>query len=137
MIVVSAIVIAIPQALQQGAIRQHAGLLAFVFGIIAFLVESIVALGWTRITLKLHDGQNVETSDLIDAYPLLWTYIGASILAAIAIGIGFMLLFFPGVFLAVRLGFVPYAIVDSGAGPVEALQKSWELTRGSFWHLLG
>ena len=136
LIVVSAIIVMIPQSLEQGAFQREAAALGVIFGVIAFLVQSVVSLGWTRITLKLHDGESVEMSDLVEAYPLIWKYIGASILAGIAIGIGFMLLFLPGVFLAIRLGFFPYAIVDGGLGPVAALQKSWDLTRGSFWHLL-
>jgi uncharacterized membrane protein len=136
LIVVSAIITVIPQLLSQGATQQKATALALLFGIVAWVAEAVVALGWTRITLKLHDGQNAEMQDLIEPYPLLWKYIGASILAALAISIGFLVLFVPGVILAIRLGFFPFAIVDGGAGPVEALQKSWDLTRGSFWHLL-
>jgi uncharacterized membrane protein len=137
LIVVSAIIVAIPQLIQQGAVQQQAGPIAAIFGVIAFVAQAIVSLGWARVTLKLHDGQGVEMSDLVEPYPLIWKYIVASIIASIAIGIGFMLLIVPGVLLAIRLGFFPYIIVDEGAGPVEALQRSWELTRGSFWHLLG
>jgi len=137
LIVVSALVIGVVQGVEQGLAQQKAGFLAFVVGIIGFVVQSVISLGWTRITLKLHDGQGVEMSDLIEPYPLIWKYVGASILAGIAISIGFLILIVPGVFLAIRLGFFPYAIVDGGAGPVEALQKSWEITKGSFWHLFG
>ena len=137
LIVVSAVILAVVNGVEQGLNQQKAGFLAFVVGIIGYVVQSVVSLGWTRITLKLHDGQGVEMSDLIEPYPLIWKYIGASILAGIAIAIGFLILVVPGVYLAIRLGFFPYAIVDGGSGPVEALQKSWELTRGSVLHLLG
>ncbi len=42
----------------------------------------------------------------------------------------------PGVYLYVKLYFIPLVMLDDGVGPVVALRKSWRMTRGSFWQIL-
>ena len=37
----------------------------------------------------------------------------------------------------VRLFFVTQAAVVEGAGPVDAIKRSWQLTKGAFWRILG
>lgn len=41
------------------------------------------------------------------------------------------------VFSFIRLFLAPQAIVSEGLGPVRALQRSWSLTEGSFWRIVG
>ena len=40
-------------------------------------------------------------------------------------------------FFIVRLMFFPQMVVLEGRGPLEALSRSWQLVRGSFWRVLG
>lgn len=68
---------------------------------------------------------------------LILKVIAGTILTAIIFILGFILLIIPGIIFVIRLQFVPYFIVDKGAGPVEAVKKSWAATRGSFFSLLG
>ena len=51
-------------------------------------------------------------------------------------GVGLLLCIIPGIILSVRFQFFGWAIVDRELGPFEAMQESWELTRGSFWNLV-
>lgn len=54
-----------------------------------------------------------------------------SFIVFVAVGIGFLLLVIPGIFLAVSLVFAQAAVVIEDAGVVEALQRSWSLTSGN------
>jgi len=63
-----------------------------------------------------------------------WTaavLIGVSVIVSVAITVGFALLFFPGLFLAISLVFAQLAVVIEDAGVVEALERSWSLTSGN------
>ncbi len=42
----------------------------------------------------------------------------------------------PGVYLYVKLYFIPLVMLDDGVGPAVALRKSWQMTRGNFWPIL-
>ena len=48
-----------------------------------------------------------------------------------------VLLFFAVVFLIVRLSLAPAALMLENTGVVEGIGRSWALTRGSFWRVLG
>lgn len=56
--------------------------------------------------------------------------IGAGIVASILITIGMMLLIVPGIILACGLAATVAVVVAEDLGPIDALKRSWELTRG-------
>ena len=51
--------------------------------------------------------------------------------------VGFALLIVPGIFLAVRLAFVPYLVVDEDLDPVAAFRESWRRTAPVGWAIFG
>ena len=57
-----------------------------------------------------------------------------TLLAALALTV---LVFIAAVFLAVRLSLAPAALMLENTGVVEGIGRSWALTRGSFWRVLG
>jgi hypothetical protein len=69
--------------------------------------------------------------------PSLATLVVAGILAGIAVGIGFLLLVVPGIYLLTIWALVVPAIVLERAGVVEAFGRSRALVRGRFWPVLG
>lgn len=62
---------------------------------------------------------------------------GAVVLAAIGIAVGFLALFVPGVYLAVRWYFVPQAVVIEGARGPAALSRSTQIVQGFWWRTFG
>ena len=62
---------------------------------------------------------------------------GAVVLAAIGIAVGFLALFIPGVYLAVRWYFVPQAVVIEGVRGPAALSRSTQIVRGFWWRTFG
>ena len=58
----------------------------------------------------------------------------ATLLVALAL---IVLVFIAAVFLIVRLSLAPAALMLENTGVVEGIGRSWALTRGSFWRVLG
>ena len=62
---------------------------------------------------------------------------GAVVLAAIGIAVGFLALFIPGVYLAVRWYFVPQAVVVEGVRGPAALSRSTQIVQSFWWRTFG
>jgi hypothetical protein len=69
--------------------------------------------------------------------PFALRLFGLSILMAIGISIGFLLLIFPGFYLMGRWGLAPFALVQENLGVMAAFKRSRELTKGHVWEVLG
>lgn len=113
--------------------NQNAG--AFLIGnIAAWIINVIIDMGIIRIALKLVDMEKPSFSDLFQGKSLI-NYILASIINCVIIAVGFILLIIPGIIFAFRLQFAKYLVIDKGMGPVDAIHKSWDMTRGITWNL--
>ena len=71
------------------------------------------------------------------ATPYLGAVAGASILAGIAITIGFILIIVPGIILLTIWAVIVPAIVIGGAGALASFGRSRELVRGFGWQVFG
>ena len=60
-----------------------------------------------------------------------------SIVLGIVIGVGFVALVVPGIFLAVSLAVSTPALMVEGIGPMASIGRSWRLVSGERWRLLG
>lgn len=62
----------------------------------------------------------------------------ASILFGLAVGLGLLLLIIPGLYLFARLFlYQPLAAAEAIRNPLTLLTRSWELTKGNGWRILG
>jgi len=64
-------------------------------------------------------------------------YFGGSIVVAILVLLGLLLLIVPGIIIAMVLSFALYAIVDQKVGVFESLSMSNKMTTGYKWQLFG
>lgn len=55
--------------------------------------------------------------------------------AGLAIVLGFVLLFLPGIYLSVRYAFADVVAFNSQPGPIESCRRSSLFTRGRFWQI--
>ncbi len=58
----------------------------------------------------------------------------------LSLAVAFLLLIVPGIILLPRLIFAPYLLVDKKLGPLEAMSKSWEISKGhsgKVWGVIG
>jgi hypothetical protein len=68
--------------------------------------------------------------------PAFLSALVVSVVLAVAIPLGFALLFVPGLFLTVSLQFALFAVAVEDSGPIDALRRSWALASGNRWRLL-
>lgn len=106
-------------------------------GVINLGLGTLLSMGATAFYLAAHD--NPETADL----SALWhpqsflKYLGTSILYALAIVVGLVLLVVPGIILALMFMFSTFIVIDRDLGPIEAMKESNRITYGHKWTLLG
>jgi uncharacterized membrane protein len=71
------------------------------------------------------------------AFQNIWNVVIANILVSVIIGIGIALLIVPGIIFACRLAFVSYLVMDQKMEAMEAIKKSWAMTKGYSWTIFG
>jgi hypothetical protein len=109
---------------------------AAIAGLIGGIAGSIVGLwlqaGMIHLMLKIARGDPSATvSDLFSGTPWIVPLAVGSLLFSIIVGIGLMLLIFPGVILALMLWPYQYLVVDRNLGAMDALSAAKEITRGN------
>lgn len=67
----------------------------------------------------------------------IWALIGASLLYAIGVFLGFLALVIPGIYLAIRWVVASVTVILEDRGPTSALGRSAELVRGRWWPVFG
>jgi uncharacterized membrane protein len=101
---------------------------------VAWMFDMVIWLGLIKMTLRFVDGDKGELSDLFSTFSLIGQFFVASIAVGFIACVGFCLFVIPGIYWSIRLYMFPWALVDKGVGPFEAMRLSWEMTRGSCWN---
>jgi hypothetical protein len=101
----------------------------------AFLLQATLV----KAVQDVRDGRaDMSIGDTVRAaVPYLGPVAGASILAAIAITIGLILLIVPGLYLITIWAVIVPVIVLEGAGVFASFGRSQQLVRGNGWHVFG
>ncbi|WP_251331127.1 hypothetical protein [Haloplanus pelagicus] len=111
---------------------------AAALGLVAFLLGIVVVVVAARLLTRDLPALSSLPGDLFTrrlGRAFLSTLV-VSVVLAVVIPLGFVLLFFPGLFLTVSLQFAVFAVAVEDTGPVDALRRSWELASGNRWRLL-
>lgn len=105
--------------------------------IAGMLFGTVILLAATRAFTRGPNERGSVSADLFTRRigSALVSAIVANILVFVAVTIGFVLLFVPGLFLLVSFTFVIFAIGVEDAGPIAALRRSWDLASGNRWRL--
>ncbi len=104
------------------------GLMSFVY---AVFVTAPISYGVAYVFLKLIRGEKFDIADIFEGFKSNYIHVVLSYLltgAIVAAGIIFFIV--PGIIFACKLAFVPYLIIDKKMDTVEAVKKSWEMTKG-------
>ncbi|MCI0452320.1 MAG: hypothetical protein L0Z51_08000 [Candidatus Latescibacteria bacterium] len=102
----------------------------FALGLIELGVSATLSLGLAKIYLRFRDGERPVFENLFDGIAHFHKYLGASIIVFFAVMMGLVLLVVPGIVFLIRLWFLGFVIVDTKVGPLEAIQQSWDVSRG-------
>lgn len=130
------LVMAVLTALLSAALGRFGGFLGeilSVFGLFllqAALVKAVQDVRDGRVDLDLRQ-------TLSAAMPTVAPVAGASILASIAIGIGFALLIVPGLILVTFLSLIVPWIVIGRTAALSSFGRSWRTVSGNAWHVFG
>lgn len=113
-------------------------LIGLAFFLVYMALSSILQAALVRATIQDLNGQKPTFGDALSrALALLVPIIGLSILMSLGIGIGFMLLIIPGLYLAVRWSAAVPVLVHERLGVLASLKRSSQLTDGNRWRILG
>ncbi len=109
-------------------------LLSSLITVIRVIVGVVISMGIIRISVDFAEGKTPKIKDLFYT-DNIFNFIHGSIVKTFIVVFGIILFIIPGIIYSIRLEFVPYLIIDKRMGPFEALNKSWEMTRGNTWNL--
>lgn len=100
------------------------------------LVSAYLTIGVIRISLKLIDGKKPEFADLYSAKAEEFIrYILGSLLYALIIVAGYILLIIPGIIFQIKYQYYNYLIIDKARSPMDAIKESGKITQGYKWKL--
>jgi len=109
--------------------------LFFIISLVFGLAQVVLSMGLIYISIKLVKGEKPVFKDLFKKANKIIDYIISSMIYSIIVTFGFILLIIPGIIFATRFQFYQYLIIDKNKGPIEALEISWKMTKGSVWNL--
>jgi hypothetical protein len=99
-------------------------------GIVSVLVSAYMTGGIMATGLKAARGQPVSFGDPFSGGRFFGPMFVGVIANGIAVVLGMILCVVPGIILAFGLCLYPMLIVDQGLSGIDALKKSWEMTKG-------
>jgi uncharacterized membrane protein len=105
------------------------------FVLVAIITAIIIQMGGIVITLNIVDGKKTGYQDLLSQARFFFEYLIGSVLYALIILGGLILLIVPGIIWAVKFQFYRFYIIDKKMGPIEALKASGKATMGHKWKL--
>ncbi len=111
---------------------------SFYTGIYAMLLLVILALFsvfvYGIVFFRLGGGKNLKLSDLAKMSASRYLSILATfVLTGLIVGLGTMFFVIPGIYLFVRLFIAPVSAARDKKNPLDALSKSWSMTKGQGW----
>ena len=104
--------------------------------LISAYLFSLFSLGYLRNVIEAQADIEPQMSAYRQPVMRVINYVLASVIYAIAVGLGTILFILPGIYVAVRLQYYTMFILEEEANPIQALRHSWELTREQTWSLL-
>jgi len=109
--------------------------------ILTGLIEVFLLLpleyGYAFTFVKAARREKLEAGTLFAGFKTYWRTVGAGVLTGLIICAGLVCLIVPGIFLACKLAFVPYLVIDKKQGPLQAIATSWKMTGGHAMAVFG
>ncbi len=114
-------------------------LMALTYGLF-FIYAQVVGAGMIRASLNVTNGQPFRTADVFkfdNLGPVLLT----SIIVGVAVMVGMIACYVPGIIIAFLTSYSLYFVVDKNMAPVDAIKASYELVTKNFgstiiWYLV-
>lgn len=112
--------------------------LVILFGICFFLYLICgLKVGLIQLVFNVHDKTESSVADIFSRFYLAPRLVGTALIFGLIVVGGLVLLIIPGIYWALRFSLFPYFIVDQETGIIDSLKKSYAITQGNVWQLLG
>lgn len=109
----------------------------FVYLLLPALLGLVAQATIVRLAIDARAGTSRSVGEALKLALRLWpTALLAVFLAGVPVSVGLLLLVVPGLYLAGRLALALPLVIDAGAGPVEAVRRSWDMTAGNGWRII-
>jgi uncharacterized membrane protein len=118
-----------------GAVSAIANFIPFVGFLLGLFLSNPLNYGMSFAYLKAARGETVDINDQFSIFQNYWNVFLASLLTGIIVCVGFIFLIIPGIYLACKLAFVPYLVMDKKLQVIDALKVTWKMTDGYFWQV--
>lgn len=107
-------------------------------GLVCWFITMFLYVVTYRLANDAAKGEKPDlTSRLKDGLRGYWFFFGCSIIYGVLVGIGTVFCILPGIFLTIRLLFVPtIAVLHPERTLSECFSQSWNMTKGHFWKLV-
>ncbi len=102
----------------------------FYLYVYSIFVITPLKYGAFSVYLQAARKEKCDVAGLSEGFKNYLNAILSHVLVQFMIGIGFMFLIIPGIFLACKFAFVPFLVVDRKLDAIEAIKKSWDMTSG-------
>lgn len=103
-------------------------LLLLLVALVGIVISFVMSRGLYRAALAVCDGRPPEVGMLFQLDGI-GPFIVVSLLYGLAVMVGAILCIIPGIIASVVFVWAPYAVVDQGLSPTQAMRRSWELTK--------
>ena len=138
------------------------GLIAAVAG---WVISIIVNVGFIKIALRFCDARKPSLGTLFDFQGCFWRYVGATILHALIVMAGLLLIIIPAIlvvasvpenpallvisspvivigcvvtiYLTIKFSLCQYFVIDKHLSPLQSIKASGRTTKGAMWKLFG
>ncbi|KYF83350.1 hypothetical protein BE17_12795 [Sorangium cellulosum] len=102
----------------------------FLLQLVGLAISSYFAGGLSTLLLKVARGQPYSFNDIFGGGQWFLSIFVAQLLTLVAVSIGMVFLFVPGIILALGLSMTILCIVDKNLGTIDAMKESWRITTG-------
>lgn len=115
---------------------------AAIINLLVWFVSTYLSIGFIRYIMKLIKGESAKIKNIfhgVDSIEHFVFVVIVSLLVGMITLLGSLLFIIPGLIIGIGLIFAKFIIIENKGGEIEivdALKKSWEITKGYKWKLL-
>jgi hypothetical protein len=107
----------------------------YVISLTFWIISILLGIGLAKSYLQISRDEEPDIFELFNNWRLLIPYVLGAICYGLAVFGGLLLLIIPGIILMIAFQFWFYLVIDKGLGPIAALKRSRQITKGSKWQL--
>jgi len=98
-----------------------------------FFVVVPVSIGAAGVYLAAVRGQEIKISNIFALFSNQTKYLNsllATFITGLMIGLGLIFFIIPGIYIAIRMSFLSYVLIEEDLGAMDSIKRAWELSDG-------